>query len=147
MSDTAAITSVREEAIARTAELRRLYPKSFAVSVPRRLAIAAFVAAVAGLAAYAMVRFDFSFDRVMRGLWRMGDFTFLMFPPSPEGRLAALLQGMKETVAIAFLGTLTAALLAFPFALLAAKNIIPNIFVHFTARRGFDLIRSIDVLI
>jgi phosphonate transport system permease protein len=39
------------------------------------------------------------------------------------------------TLAIAYLGTLLAAILAFPFGFLAAKNIIPNVFLHFGIRR------------
>ena len=45
------------------------------------------------------------------------------------------------------LGTLTAAILAFPVGFLAAKNVVPNIFAHFAVRRSLDTIRSVDVLI
>src|SRR5262249_35980469 len=57
------------------------------------------------------------------------------------------LHALAETVAIAFLGTLTAAVFAFPVGFLAAKNVVPNIFVHFGVRRVLDTIRGIDVLI
>ena len=50
-------------------------------------------------------------------------------------------------MAIAFLGTLIAAILAFPVGFLAAKNVVPNIFAHFAVRRVLDMIRGVDVLI
>ena len=71
----------------------------------------------------------------------------LMFPPSPGGRLPLYLQALAETLAIALLGTLTAAVLAFPVGFLAAKNVVPNIFAHFAVRRVLDVFRGIDVLI
>ena len=45
------------------------------------------------------------------------------------------------------MGTLTAALLAFPVGFLAAKNVIPNVFAHFAVRRVLDVFRGVDVLI
>ncbi len=54
---------------------------------------------------------------------------------------------MGETLSIAFLGTLLAALMALPISLLAAKNIIPSIFLRFPARRFLDSIRGVDTLI
>jgi phosphonate transport system permease protein len=70
-----------------------------------------------------------------------------MLPPSPEGRFLAFLDALVETVAIAFLGTLTAAILAFGVAFLAARNVVPSPFVRFPVRRLFDTIRSVDTLI
>ncbi|MGS0639533.1 PhnE/PtxC family ABC transporter permease, partial [Citrobacter sp. VF227] len=54
---------------------------------------------------------------------------------------------LGETLGIAFLGTLTAAILAFPVAFLAARNVVPNPFARFAVRRGLDVMRSVDVLI
>src|SRR5262249_50312468 len=48
---------------------------------------------------------------------------------------------------IAFLGTLLAAVLALPFGFLAARNVIPNFFAHFAARRTLDTLRAIDTLV
>src|SRR4029450_11186414 len=66
---------------------------------------------------------------------------------SPGGRLPLYLQALAETLAIALLGTLTAAVLAFPMGFLAAKNVVPNIFAHFAVRRVLDVFRGVDVLI
>lgn len=97
----------------------------------------------------ALSTFEVSWTQLNSGLRRMAGFVSLMWPPLPSGGNQALLylRGLAESVAIAFLGTLLAAGLALPFAFLAAKNVFPNIFVHFVARRTFDGIRSIDTLI
>ena len=54
---------------------------------------------------------------------------------------------MGETLAIAFLGTLIAAVLAIPLGLLAAKNTTPSLLLRFAIRRLLDTIRGIDTLI
>lgn len=92
---------------------------------------------------------DVSWHRVFQGFWRLGDFVVLMLPPSPGsiGRALLYAKALAESVAIAFLGTILAALLALPFGFLAAKNVIPNVIVHFLARRTLDTIRAVDALI
>lgn len=129
------------------AGLRARHPQAFRVSWASRLAVLGVLAALLGLAAFAMVRLDFSAARIVNGLGRLGEFAVLMLPPSAEGRLPDFLWALAETLGIAFLGTLTAALLAFPVAFLAARNVVPNPFVHFGVRRGLDVMRSVDVLI
>ncbi len=96
---------------------------------------------------FAFYWLDFSFLRIFNGLGRLVDFAWMMMPPSAHGRFPLYLWAMVETLAIAYLGTLLAALLAFPFGFLAAKNIIPNIFLHFGIRRFLDTIRGVDTLI
>ena len=129
------------------AMLRRRYPDAFRTPWRGRLAVVAATAVVLGLAAVAMVRLDFSPARILGGLGRLADFSLMMVPPSAGGRFWDFLHALGETLAIAFLGTLTAAVLAFPMAFLAARNVVPNVFVHFAVRRGLDVFRSVDVLI
>ena len=50
-------------------------------------------------------------------------------------------------MAISFLGTLGASLLAVPVALLAAKNVTTQRVLRFLSRRSLDTIRSVDILI
>jgi phosphonate transport system permease protein len=88
-----------------------------------------------------------AFGEIGSGLVQLGKLVALMFPPSSGSHLSLLLQALGETLAIAFLGTLIAAILAFPVSFLAAKNTNPSIVIHFLARRCFDTIRGIDVLI
>lgn len=52
-----------------------------------------------------------------------------------------------ETVLMAFLGTMGAALLALPLAFLAARNFAPLVAVRFATRRFFDFVRGVDALI
>jgi phosphonate transport system permease protein len=88
-----------------------------------------------------------AFGEIGRGLVQLGKLIALMFPPSTGAHLPLLLHAMGETLAIAFLGTLIAALLAFPVSFIAANNTTPSMVVHFLTRRGLDTIRGVDVLI
>lgn len=127
--------------------LRQRYPASFATPPGARLAAIGTVAGIVGLAVFAMIRLDFSLARIVGGIGRLAAFVPMMLPPSSGGHGWDFLHALGETLAIAFLGTLAAALFAFPVAFLAAKNVVANPFVHFAVRRGLDVIRSVDVLI
>ncbi|WP_238313859.1 phosphonate ABC transporter, permease protein PhnE [Methylobacterium crusticola] len=141
------LAGLRRAARADLAGLRGRHPEAFRTPWRRRAALAGTLALVVGLAAVAMVRLDFSLLRLVAGLGRLGTFAVLMLPPSAGGQFPAFLAALGETLAIAFLGTLTAALLAAPVAFLAARNVVRNPFLRFSVRRGFDVIRSVDVLI
>ncbi len=52
-----------------------------------------------------------------------------------------------DTILMAFLGTVGAALIALPLSFLAARNFTPFFTVRFSLRRVFDLLRAIDALI
>ncbi|WP_417666975.1 phosphonate ABC transporter, permease protein PhnE [Roseibium sp.] len=54
---------------------------------------------------------------------------------------------LLETVMMAVLGTLTAALVGLPLAFMAARNFTPSFLVRFGVRRLFDFLRGIDMLI
>ncbi|MCA3564396.1 MAG: phosphonate ABC transporter, permease protein PhnE [Methylocystis sp.] len=106
---------------------------------------------VAGLmlavALFALFRLEFSFARLGAGIVQLGTFLGLMIPPSPGTQLYALLKALAETVAIAFLGTLLAAVLSFPLGFFAARNTMANGIVRFMTRRFSDTIRGVDTLI
>jgi phosphonate transport system permease protein len=106
---------------------------------------------VAGLmalvAAYALFRLEFSFARLGTGIIQLGTFLGLMIPPSPGTQLVALTKALAETVAIAFLGTLLAAAIAFPLGFLGARNTMTNSIIRFASRRFSDTIRGVDTLI
>ncbi len=129
------------------AGIRARHPDVFALSPAQRLTGPAIVAIGVGLALYALWRLEFSFERIGTGIVQLGYFLTLMVPPSSGGKFAMYLGALAETLAIAFLGTLVAAVLAVPAALLAARNVVANRVVHFLARRGLDSIRGIDTLI
>ncbi|WP_342107424.1 phosphonate ABC transporter, permease protein PhnE [Methylobacterium sp. SI9] len=144
--------SARPEALRAAAQadldrLRARYPAQFRTDWAARARLAAGLGLLVGLAALGAWRLDFSVARILNGLGRLGSFAVLMVPPSPEGQFWTFLHALGETLGIAFLGTLTAAILAFPVAFLAARNVVPNPFAHFAVRRGLDVMRSVDVLI
>ncbi|WP_051356808.1 phosphonate ABC transporter, permease protein PhnE [Azorhizobium doebereinerae] len=127
--------------------MRARYPDAFRSHPARRARAFALLAALLAMAVFAAWALDFNPRRIWMGLDRLGLFVSLLFPPDAGGRMPAFLKALGETLAIAFLGTLTAALVAFPVAFLAAKNVVPNVFVHFSLRRVFDVSRSVDTLI
>lgn len=130
-----------------TNDVAARYPELFQGSrVARMKALAAGLAAVA-LLVFGCWYLEFSLDRLITGFRQHGWFVLLMIPPDPGTSLPTYLHAMGETLSIAFLGTLLAAALAMPISLLAAKNVIPSIFLRFPVRRFLDSIRGIDTLI
>ena len=59
-------------------------------------------------------RMDASSDRILNGIMKLGWLVALMWPPSAGGVLPELLASLMESLAMAFLGTLLAALVALP---------------------------------
>jgi phosphonate transport system permease protein len=112
----------------------------------RAVALAAPLGAIA-IAAFAVWWLAIPFSQVLSGLSSLAKFIALMFPPSTGGHLDLLLKAMGETLAIAFLGTLTATVFAFPISFFAASNTSPHPVIHFLVRRALDVIRSVDTLI
>lgn len=102
---------------------------------------------IAGLTIFAVWWLAIPFGQIAAGLISLAKFVALMFPPSTDGHLDLLLRAMGETLAIAFLGTLIATVLAFPISFLAASNTTPHAVVCFVIRRALDTIRSVDALI
>src|SRR5690606_4726096 len=137
------------EALADMAGLAARHPSIFRVNWPLRALVVTIVAVLAGLFLWGFWALGFSFARIAGGLGKLVEFAGFMLPPSPGSYTTFLsyLDALAQTLAIAFLGTLTAAILAFPFGFLAAKNVIPNVFLHFSLRRGLDVVRGVDVLI
>jgi phosphonate transport system permease protein len=139
--------TLREGALHDIAALRARHAGVFGADWRRRAwAVGGLIVALA-LAAYGFWRLEFSLARLGSGLGQIAHIVGLMFPPSPGGRLPLYLHALAETLAIALLGTLAAAVLAFPVGFLAAKNVIPNVFAHFAVRRVLDVFRGVDVLI
>ena len=54
---------------------------------------------------------------------------------------------LLQTIVMAFVGTLFAAVLAFPLSFVAARNINRNGLVNWLMKRVFDFLRSVDMLI
>ncbi|ARE40786.1 Phosphonate ABC transporter permease protein phnE1 [Rhodovulum sp. P5] len=69
------------------------------------------------------------------------------FWENPLWHHAQVFWALGETILMAFLGTMGAALLALPLAFLAAKNFTPIMTLRFAVRRVFDFVRGVDALI
>ncbi|WP_198375682.1 phosphonate ABC transporter, permease protein PhnE [Neoroseomonas rubea] len=109
----------------------------------RAAGLALFLAWLAG----ALWWFDFSPQRLWNGLSGLGTIVVLMVPPSPGELWVEILQGIAESVAMAFLGTFLAAIVAIPLGFLGARNIVTATLWRFSLRRVLDGFRGVDQLI
>ena len=141
------MSPLRARADADRASLKRRYPASFRAPLLERLLTPVTVVLATALAVYALWRFGFSPEKFIDGLGKLGIVVGLMIPPSPGNQLWNYVGALGETLSIAFLGTLGAAILALPVSMLAAKNVVANRIIHFTSRRFLDTIRGVDTLI
>lgn len=91
-----------------------------------------------------------SFARIWDGLGKLGFIAGFMFPPriwTTWQDWSDVLNGLGETLAMAFMGTLLGALVAFPIAWFGAKNINRWTFMRLFTRRGYDFVRAVETLI
>jgi phosphonate transport system permease protein len=123
------------------------HPTVAAATTRQRVRSLVWTVIVLAFTAFSVWWLGIAFGEIGPGLAQLGKLVAMMFPPSTGAHLPLLLHAMGETLAIAFLGTLIAALLAFPVSFIAASNTTPSVVVHFLTRRGLDTIRGIDVLI
>ncbi len=127
-----------------------LLARAPAVAAPARrprtamlaLGTAAALAYVAGVAMLGV-----SPARLWHGFGQLGLLVYLMVPPTTGGHLALYLVALGQTLSIALLGTLGAAVLAAPLSFLAARNVVANRALHVLTRRSLDTLRSVDTLI
>ena len=128
-------------------QLRAKYPDVFERSVSTRLATPAMIIGAFAILVFGLVDLDFSPSRLISGLHQLGWITLMMIPPDPGSSLPVYLSALGETLSIALIGTATAAVLALPVSLLAARNIVPSNILRFPVRRFLDSIRGVDTLI
>jgi phosphonate transport system permease protein len=105
------------------------------------------LAGVLGYLLYLMWLFDFG--RVFTSLPKVWVIARLMLDWSSfaEWDHAELWRSMLETVAMAYLGTMLAMVVAVPLGFLGARNVIPYRVFRFCTRRLFDGLRGLDQLI
>jgi phosphonate transport system permease protein len=141
--------TIRGDFLARRAELEAACPSMLGTDWPARARTIALVAGALGVYVVGLYLLEFSPAVIFHGLWRLADIAGLMLPPSPGTweRFLLYLNALGQTLSIALLGTLTAALLAVPLGFLAARNVVANGLLHVLTRRTLDTIRSIDTLI
>jgi phosphonate transport system permease protein len=142
-------TPLQAAALQSLPALRARHPEAFR-RLPRErvLGFAALLVALA-LLGLGLWRLEIAPARLLSGFGQLLGFLGLMLPPDPGSwsRCLLILNGLGETVAIAFLGTLLAALIAFPLGFLAARNTTIAGILRFVTRRLLDSIRGIDALI
>ncbi|MEW6642235.1 MAG: phosphonate ABC transporter, permease protein PhnE [Pseudomonadota bacterium] len=126
---------------------RLRYPHLFQRSLTARLLVPVLSVVALALFAYGLVVLDFSPGRMLAGMHQLGWIVMMMVPPDPGASLPTYLTALGETLSIAILGTVLAAIAAFPVSLLAARNVIPSAIFRFPVRRFLDSIRGVDTLI
>ena len=144
------MTALRRDGIteADIAAERERFPRMYSAPLSERMrAWGAWIAATA-LAIYCLHRFGFFSGDFMHGASKFAAVVVAqLFPPKGFEQLPLFLSVMGETIAMAFLGTLLGAVLAFPLSFFASKNMTRSRPVQFGTRRFADLLRSFDYLI
>jgi phosphonate transport system permease protein len=145
----AAPQRLRQAILASQAEIMARHGDFFRPAWRSQLAPALIVLGLAALFVFGLVELGFTFGMVTHGSGQLMVILGVMLPPNPETwhRVGLYAQELVETVGMAFLGTLGAAALAFPFGFLAARNVVPNWLIHILSRRLLDTIRGVDTLI
>jgi phosphonate transport system permease protein len=135
-------------AINEVAEMSHQYPCVFNRPLKKRLAQWIILTGFTAFTIYCLVQLGFfNFSMISRGLGKLYGAVSFMLPPAAHGRFLVFLRAIFETLGMAFLGTLLAALIALPIGFLGAKNVVGNRIFHFSLRRLFDFLRGIDALI
>lgn len=104
------------------------------------------LALVAGGFTWAVVASGISADAIIEGPRRLARILGLMFLPPDWAYTGRALEGMIESVQIAWLGTILGALLSLPLALLAAKNVTGTV-LSSAARQVLNGFRSFHELV
>lgn len=131
-------------------DARARVPLAFQAPLPVRLRRYGLWVLLVGLFMWCLYDFNFSPARIWTGLGRFGQVMGFMFPPhiwTKWSEFSEILNGLGETLAIAFLGTLLGAIISFPLSFLGAKNINRLNFFRLGVRRGYDIIRAFETLI
>ncbi|MEM8630402.1 MAG: phosphonate ABC transporter, permease protein PhnE [Pseudomonadota bacterium] len=103
-----------------------------------------------GLFCWCLYDFNFSPERIWVGLERLGRVLSFMFPPhfwETWEEWLEIFTALGETLAMAFLGTVLGAVVAFPLSFLGAKNINRIFWLRQGSRRVYDVIRAFETLI
>lgn len=132
---------------AEVAEIRAAYPRAFGRTSSQRWRLVLAWSTVLLVFGVACWRVAPAAEAFALGLPKLGFLLRFMVPPSTGGALGSMLHALVETLAMAFLGTLLAAVAALPLGLLGARNVVPARLLHFGLRRCFDGLRGIDSLI
>lgn len=130
-------------------EIRRRHPQYFGGLGRDQRSFAIVAVTAFALLLLGMAQLGFFDGKLLRGIGRLGEIAGLMLPPDPGNwaHVRLYVVALFETIAIALLGTLGAAVVAMPLALLAARNVTAARILRFFTRRSLDTIRSVDILV
>ncbi|MBK8065011.1 MAG: phosphonate ABC transporter, permease protein PhnE [Betaproteobacteria bacterium] len=129
------------------AHARSLNPGAFGAPFVQRLPLWSLAAAFLALTAYCFYIFNMSPLRLWAGMGKLVEVVGHMFPPTAKGAHWDYAYAMLQTVGMAFLGTVIAAVLAVPLGFACARNMVPGWVVRFFFRRSSDVLRGVDQLI
>jgi phosphonate transport system permease protein len=141
------VSGIRDQFIGRRAAMEARHGALLAGRSEGRVMTLALIGGALAVYVGGLVALDISPLRIWHGLGQLGSIVLLMIPPTSGGHLLLYLGALGQTLSIALLGTLLAAILALPFGFLAARNVMANRLLHLLTRRGLDTVRSIDTLI
>ncbi len=114
--------------------------------VDRALRVMAVVAPAAILIAMAG-DLGLSPQAMATGTEKLVRFLAAMFPPSDGGDPLRIVRALGETFAMAFAGTVIAAIAALPLGVIGAKSVVGQPALHFGFRRALDVFRGVPVLV
>ncbi|WP_372426313.1 phosphonate ABC transporter, permease protein PhnE [Salinarimonas chemoclinalis] len=125
---------------------RSANPKAFGDPLRRTLVIGSW-AVILGYLLYSLWLFEFwklfaSSDNAVRMITRM-----FVWQDMDTWMYAQIYKGIAETIAMAFLGTLLATILALFIAFAAARNTMPLFLPRQATRRVLDVLRGVDQVI
>jgi phosphonate transport system permease protein len=131
------------------AAIRRRHAHHFGRPTRDRQLLMALGAGAVLLLLFGMGQLGFFAGSFLSGIVKLGEIAGLMLPPNPGdwAHVRLYLMSLIETIAISFLGTLCASVVALPVAMLAARNVTTRRLLRFFTRRSLDTIRSVDTLI
>jgi phosphonate transport system permease protein len=132
---------------AELAAVRHRHPRVLAPSLAARARGVAPGALVLGALGAGLWWADANPIRLGAGLGKLGWLLPHMLPPSHGGWLGDFVWALLESVAMALLGTLAAALAAVPLGVVGARNVVATWVLHVLSRRVFDGLRGVDALI
>ncbi len=112
----------------------------------RRLALPLALVAGALLFGQSLWVVDARFGELVTGVHGMADFLNRSWPPDLSD-LRGVLWPALETIDIALFGTVTGVILAIPFAILAARNVTPSIYLYGFGRAVIALTRAVPDLV
>lgn len=143
------MSGLKDNALADMGGLTARHPSVLGQNILGRVPVLAAVVVLITTLIAGFATLDVSWARVLSGFSELGRIATLMLPPEygTTSRLVMWMHALFETLAIAFLGTLLAAIVAFPIGFLVARNVMPVWIFRFSLRRLLDGMRGVDTLI